>query len=114
MSNTKPVSQLYATGYFASITLADESPLEPGVWLMPALTVDAIPPGTYTPSTDPGLVGTFEPDWPADKWPRWNGSAFLLVSKPQAEAEAESSPAEKLAAFLSANPDVAALVNSQG
>jgi hypothetical protein len=41
---TKQVSQLDTGGYFVCLTVADESPLEPGVFLMPAGTVDAPPP----------------------------------------------------------------------
>ena len=40
----KIVSQLNDSGYFVCTTVADESPLEPGVYLFPALTVDAEPP----------------------------------------------------------------------
>ncbi len=42
--NTKLVCQLDADGYFVGMTVADESPLEPGVWLMPAHTVDVAAP----------------------------------------------------------------------
>jgi len=37
----KNVIQLDDNGYFAGVTVADESPLEVGVYLMPAHTVDA-------------------------------------------------------------------------
>ena len=40
----KTVCQLDASGYFIGLTVADESPKEPGVFLMPARTVDAAPP----------------------------------------------------------------------
>lgn len=40
----KRVVQLDKDGYFVGMTEADESPLEPGVYLMPAMTVDADPP----------------------------------------------------------------------
>lgn len=42
--NTKPVCQLDHDGYFVGMTVADESPLEPGVWLMPARAVDVAAP----------------------------------------------------------------------
>ena len=86
--------QLTAAGLFLGITEADESPLEPGVYHMPAGCIATPPPET----------------WPDDKWPRWNGSAWQLVNKPTAPAE--PSAVEKLAAFLEANPDVAALVDT--
>lgn len=40
----KQVSQLDTAGYFVGSATADESPLEPGVWLLPAGAVDATPP----------------------------------------------------------------------
>jgi hypothetical protein len=40
----KQVCQLNEAGYFTNITVADESPLEPGVYLMPAGCVDTSPP----------------------------------------------------------------------
>lgn len=40
----RTVSQLDALGFFVAPTLADESPLEPGVWLLPRGAVDAPPP----------------------------------------------------------------------
>ena len=41
---TKQVSQLDADGYFVGLTVADESPLESGVFLLPAGAVDAPAP----------------------------------------------------------------------
>lgn len=40
----RQVVQLDAAGYFVGITTADESPLEQGVFLLPAGTVDTTPP----------------------------------------------------------------------
>ena len=102
---TKTVSQINGAGLFMCLTVADESPLEPGVWLMPAGTIDSIPPGELAED------GTFTPAWPEAQWPRWNGVAFELITKP--EMPAEQTPAEKLAAFLAQNPDVAAMVGAQ-
>jgi hypothetical protein len=42
--NQKTVSQLDVAGYFVGPAEADESPLEPGVFLLPAGAVDAPPP----------------------------------------------------------------------
>lgn len=47
--NTKTVSQLDAAGYFVGATIADESPLEPGVWLIPGGAIDQEPPAAINP-----------------------------------------------------------------
>lgn len=44
----KKVSQLDINGYFVGTAIADESPLEPGVFLIPAGCVDAPPPSAIT------------------------------------------------------------------
>lgn len=96
MSTTKTVFQFDIAGLFTGSTLADESPLEPGVFLMPARTTEVPPPN----------------EWPADAWPRWNGRAWALVVRPalpEARAPAED-PVAKLRAFLAENPDVAAIL----
>lgn len=41
---TKKVIQLDADGYFVGFTEADESPLEPGIFLMPSGAIDAPAP----------------------------------------------------------------------
>lgn len=61
----KLVCQLDANGYFVGTTEADPSPMEPGVYLFPAGTVDA--PAPQVPS------GTRA---------KWNGSVFLLEDIP--------------------------------
>ncbi|RQS60419.1 phage tail protein [Burkholderia sp. Bp8986] len=91
--NAKTVFQTDRAGLYVGPVEADESPLEPGVYLMPARAVEAAPPGS----------------WPDEKWPRWNGVAWELVTNPviampQADATA------KLRAFLQSNPDVAELI----
>lgn len=40
----KQVIQLDSQGYFAGFSMAEESPLEPGVWLMPGGCIEAIEP----------------------------------------------------------------------
>lgn len=40
----KEVSQLDANGFFVGLTVADESPLERGVYLIPGGAVDSLPP----------------------------------------------------------------------
>jgi hypothetical protein len=40
----KQVVQLDIDGFFVGVTEADESPLEPGVFLLPAGAIDVLPP----------------------------------------------------------------------
>jgi len=81
----KTVSQLDANGYLVSLTEADQSPLEEGVFLLPAGCVDAlpgdIPPGTRakfngvefvledipTPVSEPVVAPTLD-EMKAAKW----------------------------------------------
>lgn len=95
---TKPVYQMDHAGFFLGVTVADESPLEPGVFLIPARCVEIAPPA----------------EWPDNKWPRFNGSVWVLVNKPQPPAPEPvvEDPLEKLRAFLNSNPDVASLLSS--
>lgn len=84
--------QYDAAGLYQGETEADESPLEPGVYHLPARSTAVAPPQ----------------DVPADRWPRWNGAAWELVNRPAAASAAD--PLTKLQQFLAANPDVAALL----
>jgi hypothetical protein len=89
------VYQTDRNGMYLGETEADESPLEPGVWLMPAGTVSLEPPTVVE-----------------GQWPRWNGEGWELVSKPEPDSPVPppppivGSPLEKLKAFLDLNPDV--------
>lgn len=96
--NTKPAYQYDFSGLFVGETVADESPLEPGVYHIPARCTLEMPPA----------------EWPTDKWPRWNGAAWDLVTKPTPANDNAPDPVAKLQAFLAANPDVAALLNNDG
>lgn len=93
--NQKTVYQTNYSGLFVGETIADESPLEPGVYPLPAGCVELAPPES----------------WPEDKWPRWNGINWDLIQKPQVPQIA--TPEEKLAEFLSQNPDVLSLINAK-
>ncbi|SDZ45298.1 hypothetical protein [Pseudomonas sp. NFIX28] len=62
MAKTKTVYQTSPLGLFTSISEADESPLEPGVFLIPAGCVETPPP----------LI-------PENKAAHWNGQAWSLV-----------------------------------
>ena len=61
----KQVIQLNDDGYYVGITIADESPLEPNVFLMPARTIDASIPSI-----------------PDGKRAKWNGS-WIFEDIPQ-------------------------------
>lgn len=89
------VYQYDRAGLYSGTTEADESPLEPGVYLIPARCTHVEPPA----------------DVPDDKWPRWNGCGWDLVNRPTA---AQPTALEKLQAFMEANPDVAELITNDG
>lgn len=93
--STKSVYQYDRSGMFVGQTDADESPLEPGVFLIPARCVDVAPP-----------------EFSGDQWPRWNGAKWQLVSVQVANDNSKVDPVEKLRVFLNANPDVAALIGA--
>lgn len=54
----KIVSQLDANGYFAGAVEADESPLEPGVFLIPGGAIDVTPP-----NVPQGKVALWQNGW---------------------------------------------------
>ena len=93
--NQITVYQTNYSGLLVSATMADESPLEPGVFAIPAGCVETAPPES----------------WQEDQWPRWNGFKWELIQKP--EVQQVVSPEEKLAEFLAHNPDVVSLINKQ-
>lgn len=90
------VYQYDHAGLYVAPTEADDSPLEPGHYLIPARCTETPPPD----------------DVPEHQWPRWNGAAWELVNRPRA-GETDD-PVEKLKAFLADNPDVAELITNQG
>ena len=71
----KTISQLDDEGVFVGPVVADESPLEPGVFLIPARAVDATPPTV-----------------PAGKLARWNGEKFIFENLPKPEVVPEHIP----------------------
>lgn len=93
---SKTAYQYDRAGLLTGTTEADESPLEPGVYLLPANCTLVSPPE----------------EWPADKWPRWMGRNWKLTAKPASPANDNQYPVEKLREFLNSNPDVAALLQS--
>jgi hypothetical protein len=62
----KNVSQLDPDGYYIGPTVADESPLEPGVYLIPAGAIDRAPPKTIEPGKRYRPWGT---GWRAEEIP---------------------------------------------
>ena len=92
--NSKTVYQYDETGAYAGPTQADESPREPGVYLLPARCTEVAPPEEI----------------PADKWPRWNGKEWQIANKP-AQANRDD-PVNKLKEFLANNPDVEELLKA--
>ena len=80
----KQVVQLDFDGYFIGTTIADESPLEPGVFLLPAGTVDTPPP--------------IVPEGKRAKWiGEWLIEDIPLPPEPELEPEPELTYAEKRA-----------------
>ena len=67
----KQVIQLDQSGYFVGTTVADESPLEKGVYLLPANSIDAPAPSI-----------------PDGKRAKWNG-VWVFEDIPQPEPEVE-------------------------
>ena len=78
----KNVIQLDADGFFAGFTTADESPLEPGVFHLPAGAVDAGNP--------PELTGGERAKWSGKRW-------LIIQPEPEPEPEPEPTVAEQLA-----------------
>lgn len=76
MRQEKEMSQLDAEGYFVCPTMGEESPLEPGVYLLPAGAVDAP-----------------VPQIPEGKKAKWEGKwVFEDIPKPEPEPEPEPTP----------------------
>jgi hypothetical protein len=72
----KQVCQLDAAGYFTNLAVADESPLEPGVYLIPG-----------------GCIDTTAPTISAGQRAKWN-DAWVIEDIPQPEPEPELKPVE--------------------
>lgn len=72
----KQVCQLDAAGYFTGLVTADESPLEPGVYLIPG-----------------GCIEADAPTIPEGQRAKWNG-AWVFEDIPQPEPEVEPEPVE--------------------
>lgn len=89
----KTAYQTDSAGMLIGETEADESPLEPGVYLLPAGATLKEPPKTI----------------PDGQWPRWNGKKWELVTKPTMPTH--KTPEQKLAEFLAQNPDVLKLID---
>lgn len=64
--NTKTVYQTDKDGWFVSAVDADESPLEEGVFLIPAGCVEVAPPQTV----------------PTGSYPKWDGTQWVVTAIP--------------------------------
>ena len=87
----KTVIQLDAEGFFGGFTTADESPLEPGVFHLPAGAVDAGSP--------PELTGGERAQFVGNRW-------AIVQPEPEPEPEPEPSAAELLAQARAAMPTI--------
>ena len=72
----KQVIQLDNNGYFTGVTVADPSPLEPSVYLMPANTVDV-----DAPTVPDGHLAKWDGAW-----------VFEAIPEPEVEPEPEVVP----------------------
>jgi hypothetical protein len=77
--STKIVYQTGPDGRYVGPTEADESPLEPGVWLIPA-----------------GAVETPPPEAPKGHFARWSGKAWEVVPVPPEPEESKQPPEERV------------------
>ncbi|MCD7096982.1 hypothetical protein [Stenotrophomonas sp. MMGLT7] len=71
---TRTVYLIDAAGLLAGTLEAEESPMQPGTWLLPAGAIDTPPPA----------------DVPAGRVPRWNGAAWTLATAPRKSTSAGS------------------------
>ena len=92
---TKLCSQLNADGYFIGTTIADESPLEPGVFLLPGGAVDAPAPAV-----------------PEGKMAKWNGAGFDLEDIPEPPQPQPPTPAVSIPSIVTMRQARLALLQS--
>lgn len=74
----KLVCQLNSSGVFVGMVQAQESPLEPGIYLIPG-----------------GAVDSPQPEIPTNHYAQWNGAGFDILEIPP-EFEPEPEPATEL------------------
>ena len=91
----KTVYQYDLAGRYLGETMADESPLEPDVFMLPQRTTEIAPPPRE--------------EWPEASWPRWNGNGWTLTALNKGSTPSDD-PLAKLQRFLVANPDVIAAI----
>ena len=91
----KIVSQLDANGYFAGAVEADESPLEPGVFLIPGGAIDVTPP-----NVPQGKVALWQNGWVFVNPPEPEQEEPPLKGVPQAVTRFQARAALHLAGLL--------------
>lgn len=64
---TRTVYLVDTAGLLAGTAQADESPQQPGTWLLPAGAIETPPPI----------------DVPPGRWPRWIGGSWVLATAPR-------------------------------
>lgn len=105
-----PVYQTDAAGYFVGTTMADPDPMTPGFWLIPGGCALMPPPAHDRATTRCRWDGL---RWIPEPIPAPEPSTAPLWSElPDSGPHNQDwpSPVNRLAAFLAANPDVAALL----
>jgi|GEM_PF-1846761 len=83
----KQVIQLDSAGYFAGFTTADESPLEPGVFLLPAGAIDA-----PAPAIQEGKRAKWDGCWVIEEIPQ---PPKVLDPKPEPDQKPNQKPDPK-------------------
>ena len=122
----KTVSQLDAQGYFVNLVEADESPLEPGVFLIPGGAIDAPAPVVPAGSRARWSGAWFIEDIPAPNPAPEPVSTFVPIPAPEPEPVEPPPPpppapppaptTDQLAAQIDAQADaiIAAVIGNRG
>ena len=110
MANVINVYQYDELGFYIGETIAEESPLQPGTFLIPAMCTTIAPPHDVPTGKHVQLVGLSWQlvDLPAPPALEETGANVADVTLSTMDTVID--PVDKLKAFLKANPDVAELL----